>query len=68
MKIKHYKFMNLNFAIAAPKTVWWNNNRYDGLGRIREDHLVGFTRSYFRDRKQYIYAIRFGRFKMYWLK
>jgi len=34
-------------------TIWWSNTK----GRMRQDTLLGFVRTYSRDRRKYIYKI-----------
>lgn len=50
--------MIFKYKLANPNTCWWSNTK----GRYRKDLLLGFTRTYHRPSKTYIYRFTCGRF------
>lgn len=54
--------MQIKFKLG--KTIWWSNTREKNNknNRWRHDTLFGFTRSYSRRYKFYVYRLTIGRF------
>lgn len=50
--------MIIKYKLGDPHTTWWSNN----ANRTRQEVLIGFTRTYFRDERVYLYRFIFFRF------
>lgn len=72
MKIKEKKFQAFNnlfyVQLAAPKTIWWFNQKTDAQNITRRDQLVGLTRIYSRNDRHYMWEVHLGRLSFAWSK
>ena len=62
------KYFNIWAAIAAPTTLFWTKSQTPNRTRIREDHLIGLGRVFFREIRVYVWTLTLGRLRIFYIK